>query len=268
MSDPAKIKKLTDLVESSSILNPQEKSEWLALMQLMNDKQLSELEEILKPATPVSTSSVTTGQAESVNTPPLSHISNLPSQMVDPRIKARPLEMFHSPQSAKPVVKTPVQSPRVPEPRPQPRVQTPSPVIPKVQPVIRTEPVVSSPQKPPQTVTPKPTFNTEPVIPPNREQIKVPPVIQLSSLEEASTLTSAALHEQTREGFYKAIMGLAEQFGYFQVLSNFEQSSLYKDYIVYGKVRLDGGSDDNLPLSQEEFEFVADLLSALKINRI
>ncbi len=268
MSDPVKIQKLTNLVETSTILNAQEKSEWLALMQLMNDKQLSELEEILKPAAPSITPVSNNNETQGVSTPPLSHISNLPSQMVDPRIKARPLEMFHSSQPAKPAVKTPVQSPRVPEPRPQPRVQAPSPIIPKIQPITQPEPIVSPPQKPLQTVAPKPEFNPEPVTPTTHGQVKVAPTIQLSSLDEASTLTSAALHEQTREGFYKAIIGLAEQFGYFQVLSQLELSPLYKDYLVYGKVRLNGGPDDNLPLSQEEFEFVADLLTALKINRV
>lgn len=268
MSDPVKIQRLTQLVETSNILNPQEKAEWLALMQLMNDKQLSELEEILTPATPTTVSVSSTDQAQGMSTPSLSHISNLPSQMVDPRIKARPVDIFHSPQPAKPTAKTSAPSPSVLDPRPESLGQAQSSTIPTAQTMAKSEYVVSSPSKPFPTVSPESTVNPKSVVLPSHERAKTVPAIQLHSLEEASKLTSAVLHEQTRESFYKAIIGLAEQYGYFKVLSNFEKSPLYKDYIVYGRVLLDGGRADNLPLSQEEFEFVADLLSALKINRI
>ena len=45
--DPQRIKKIEDLIIQSKILNPQERAEWLALLDLMNDKQLTELERIL-----------------------------------------------------------------------------------------------------------------------------------------------------------------------------------------------------------------------------
>ncbi|MDR3642093.1 MAG: hypothetical protein P4L74_00505 [Candidatus Doudnabacteria bacterium] len=45
--DPQRIKKIEDLVIQSKILSRQERGEWLALLDIMNDKQLAELEDIL-----------------------------------------------------------------------------------------------------------------------------------------------------------------------------------------------------------------------------
>ena len=45
--DPQKIQKIENLIIQSKILSPGERAEWLALLDLMNDKQLGELEAIL-----------------------------------------------------------------------------------------------------------------------------------------------------------------------------------------------------------------------------
>ncbi len=66
----AQLEKLKALIASSPILNVTERAEWLALLELMNDKQLGELEKILleyQPASeainkPVSSKSVTGAQ--------------------------------------------------------------------------------------------------------------------------------------------------------------------------------------------------------------
>lgn len=44
---PERLEKLKTLINTSNILNPEERAEWLALFDLMNDKQLLELENIL-----------------------------------------------------------------------------------------------------------------------------------------------------------------------------------------------------------------------------
>ena len=94
--------KLRALIQTSPILSPQEKAEWLALLALMNDKQMGELEKILtsgiknpelavennakKNQTPPSPASLVTASLPTkdhsgvpqAQIPRLSHIVNLP----------------------------------------------------------------------------------------------------------------------------------------------------------------------------------------------
>lgn len=88
----AQQEKLESLVNASAILSPQERTEWLGLLGLMDDRQLGELEKILttaarpKPvpppvAAPASIPAAPSQPAESKSQsalPKLSHIMNLP----------------------------------------------------------------------------------------------------------------------------------------------------------------------------------------------
>lgn len=269
MLDSAKMQYLSRLVQTSSILNAQEKTEWLTLMQLMNDKQLGELEEILKPAptpsaTPAPAPSMPATEpvnkaasvAPPIQAPPLSHISNLPSRMVDPRLSPKPnpaaqaAALAEAAKAANQAEQQFAQQTRLAPMTAKPAPATPSPISPK--------PVAA-----PQPAPPKPAAPSMRSAPLKREAA----AIQLLSEEDAAKITADVLHQQNRATFYNAITALAEKFGYFQILSRLEESPLYQSYLEYGKARLTG-REDNLPLSQEEFEFVADLLRALKINRL
>lgn len=83
------IEKIRDLVNTSPILSASERAEWLALLDVMNDKQLWELEKILAGGKqPAASSQQTTPSQPKVVTPPvpvgvqmpkLSHIMNLPN---------------------------------------------------------------------------------------------------------------------------------------------------------------------------------------------
>lgn len=255
MLDPVKMQRITQLVQNTSILNAQEKAEWLSLIGLMNDKQISELESILQSSGGASVMpSVSPTPKPSpiieVQTPSLGHISNLPSRMSDPRL---------SPKTPKPKV------PPGPD-RDFARSSKLSPMqTPKSQP---------SPISQPDFSLPKPTGSMV-------ERGSVPTIsspilsaeaaakgLKLLALSDIQHLTGEALHHQNRANFFASISALAEKEGYFNVLSHFEESPLYQDYLNYGKLLLSGASGDNLPLTQEEFEFVADLLQALKINRV
>lgn len=255
MLDPAKMQKLTQLVQSSSILNAQEKAEWLSLIGLMNDKQLAELEEILQSsAMPISTPATRQSPVMEAPTPSLSHISNLPSQMVDPRLKAqsthRPLAPGPDKDFAESSRLTPMSAkrpePGATKPTPAPAPRPVAPPAPKLEPDL-SRPTISSP-----------ILSAE----------AAAKGLKLMAMSDVSKLTAEALHRQNRANFFAAISALAEKEGYFQVLAHVEESPLYQDYLNYGKLILSGVSGDNLPLSQEEFEFVADLLQALKINRV
>ncbi len=99
MLNQQKVAHLTALINQSKILTDKEKSDWLGLVELMNDKQLGELEDILvntKPQSQVAQSpnpetlkqpNPAKPDLSSEVSPDLSHISNLPvglTQMTKP----------------------------------------------------------------------------------------------------------------------------------------------------------------------------------------
>ncbi len=266
MLNEQKLKQIQYLIQTSTVLTQQEKTEWLTLVELMNDKQISELEEILQK--PKQETLSTAGNFSAANdsaskltnetkNPSLSHISNLPNQIsqrpqsmppVRPQSPSRPVSQMPPMTPKPPVTSTPVISNPV-NPKPQPRVfqdfKRPSP-----QPVAK--------------VNPTPAVSA---VPQQRQSINsVVEPVKLNSLEDVAKVTASVLHQQNREVFYKTITSLALGQGYFAVLTSFEQSPLYKDYLNFGKAML-SGSNQNLALSKEEFEFVTDILMSLKVNR-
>ena len=84
---PKDIDKLRSLISSSAILSPSEKAEWLALLELMNDKQLGELEKILATAQKPAPAALPVQPQDSKSTPAvkrmpqLSHIVNIPQHV-------------------------------------------------------------------------------------------------------------------------------------------------------------------------------------------
>ncbi len=303
MLNEQKLKQIQNLVKNATVLSDQEKNEWMALIELMNDKQIAELEEILQkpkpepvtqvqphpqpqsvpqpqprvvamppitppkpmpPTRPVSTVSSVPPVASArpaVSAPSgassLSHISNLPNQLSDQ--KQDPLTFQPAPPSAPRTDQSVPATPR-PTPIPMPRPSQAAPIRP------RSIPMPPSSPKPTEAV-PMPPI-TPLSIPQStpRDVSSSMNTMVLSKFEDIINLTSSALHQQNRETFHKTINELAAQYGYFQVVTNLEQSPLYKDYLNYGKSML-MGKKDNMALSQEEFEFIADILLSLKVNR-
>lgn len=257
MLDPVKMLKITQLVQNTSILNAQEKAEWLSLIGLMNDKQISELESILQsssgsPVIPSANPVTKPSPVVEAQTPSLGHISNLPRQMNDPRLAPKPATPAMVPGPERDFARSSKLTPmQVPKKEPLSLLQT-----------------APGPEGKSFTPTSEPR--------PHRPTISSPIIsadvaakgLKLLALSDIRHLTAEALHHQNRANFFTTISALAEKEGYFNILSLFEQSPLYQDYLNYGKLLLSGANSDNLPFTQEEFEFVADLLQALKINRV
>lgn len=255
MLDPIKMQRLSGLVQGSSILNAQEKAEWLSLMGLMDDKQLAELEEILQSSAPAAPTPKPSPIMEAP-TPTLSHISNLPSRMVDPRLAQKPKSQLSPGPDRDFAAKSRLRPMSTPKPKPRPPMKAPEPA---------TIPLNMAALSP---VDNEPNISGPSISSPILSAEAAARGLKLMAISDVSKLTAEALHHQNRENFFAAISALAEKEGYFQVLSHFEESPLYQDYLNYGKLILGGVSGDHLPLTQEEFEFVADLLQALKINRV
>lgn len=274
MLDPNKMQYLANLVQASSILTAAEKAEWLSLMSLMDDKQLGELEDILKPSseqqkpetpsslpaqnfTPNQQAQVTNQNTKPMSSPSLSHISNLPSELVDPRLEKSVLNkssdnLINSSPSlyAKQVLSPPATTTLPKNPEASFGNQSLSNTV-NPQQNHHSLAVNSSPQPISTNASRKSTTSS----------------LTFATASDIGKLTSEVLHHQNRSNFYQAIMALAEKVGYFQVVSQLEESPLYADYLNYGRAKL-AGKQDGLSLSQEEFEFVADVLSSLKVNRV
>lgn len=246
MLSDQKLKQIQGLVRGSKVLTEQEKTEWLALIELMNDKQIAELEEILqgpKPVVPPPARPPANPRPAMphVNQSSLSHISNLPQQMTARRpVASAPPAPAPAPALAPPPPPAPGPSVIPPKPAPMPPIE-PKP-MPQVQPAPQPAPQSAYSYTPTQSIS-------------------------LASSEDVAAITSSVLHVQNRKAFHKAITDLAGRVGYFPVLTSFERSPLYKDYLDYGQKML-SGKTQNLALSQEEFEFVTDILLSLKVNRL
>ena len=250
MHNEARLAQIKHLVESSTILTAQEKTDWLSLTSLMNDKQLSELEEILKQPQDANQPAQNTAPpaslpVSSVRPSTLSHISNMPSQVSGQRTSTLPKKEYNSPMPAYTPTKIPVATPVLNKPTAIP-TEVKKPTAPQA---LQTGETVSSRVRP----MGKDLENKH---------------ATLNSLADVSLVTADVLSGAYRGEFYAKITGLVAEHGYFQVLTLLEQSPLYHDYLEYGQQKLSGNNQSTLPLSQEEFEFITDLLLSLKINRL
>lgn len=283
MLNEQKLKQIQGLVKNATVLSEQEKNEWMALIELMNDKQIAELEEILQkpkpePVAPAQPQPQPQPKPQPVpqqqprvqaTSPTLSHISNLPNQLSDQ--KQDPL-VFQSaapsvPSATRTAPAAPIVTPQTAS-RPAPTPMPPHSQVDPLRPRSVPEPV-SMPAPTPKPIEAVPMPPVTPLSIPKstyRNDSASLNTMVLTKFEDISKLTSSALHQQNRELFHKTINELAAQYGYFQVVTNLEQSPLYQDYLDYGKNML-MGKKDNLALSQEEFEFIADILLSLKVNR-
>lgn len=294
MFNAKRIETIRKNVQISTLLSDHEKSDWLNLLELMNDKQLGELEEILasdpnvakamqtqpsqsqstqpqrdvqvsRPAqttqsTPLS-SSPSSWQPDFVQQmPPLPHIANMPTDVT----------MTHSVPSTPGVEQKPL-----PRTTPSPNLSTfkskqnfirpasqfsPQPVV---EPVTENELVIGSEQ-------PAPIQKTSPPQKPAKPQNSY----SIQAVEQLQELSVKTIREHTLQSIFDVIRQAIQTNGYFAVLQLIEASPLYASYINAGKQRLGAvvpkTSDASLQestLTQEEFEFMTDLLRNMRFNR-
>lgn len=252
---PSQIEHLKQLINTSPALTPPEKAEWLDMLILMNDKQASELEEILK-AHHGSLPQKPTGPM-----PPLSHISNLPAGV--PRTQQRPQS---SAQPAPPPQKV---SPNLPSASTMPwQKQFQAAMTEKELP----------PPNPAQALHAKSFIASAPVAPrPKATVSKAPsptsgkaPVLE--TIADAGKLTLSAMRQMALPDLLIRLQQLSKIEGYFNLLSFLEDSPLYKNYINTGKKvlgnQLTFGQPDagELTMTKQEFEAFADILRKIQLN--
>lgn len=269
------VKRIDDIrhkIQDSTIMADHEKSDWLNLLELMNDKQLGELEDILS-ATSAMTDSQSTSQTLSAsqatqsvqsslqptqpqssaqqsssatarNLPPLKHLANIPADLNMTHSVPPPVARTVSAQSK------PVQPPASSVP--------PKPVNHQVAPPAHSTKLVQ-PTKPVQPTRPAQPIQT----PKSAEPAKPREELVLQSVSEIQNFTVETLRGYDLQSIINAVLAAIQQNGYFRVLQILETSPLYQAYIESGKAML---NKTESPLSRDEFEFITDLLRHMRFN--
>ena len=260
MFNAKRIETIRKNIQTSTLLSDHEKSDWLNLLELMNDKQLGELEDILSPEpqpqpqpqpqaqqsqpAPVSAPSPTPSTSPSTASltddrpalPPLTHIANIPTDVtMTHSVPAVPVRPTPSPNlSAGGASLTP----------PKPNYAKPSHIVKDAAPQnSKTAPLTSKSQTP----------------------------YLIHSPEDLQNLEVKTIREFSLQSIFDAVRKSIEEVGYFAVLQSIEASPLYSSYISAGQERLGAAAqpqnDSQLSLTQAEFEFMADLLRNMRFNR-
>lgn len=102
---PQEIQKIKELIQNSSLLTEAEKKEWLLLLEVMNDKQIAELKDILnrknlpKVVNNQLKTEVSDLSSEDVmkDIPPLTHIMNLPNTVKNSKGMGVKINKFNKP---------------------------------------------------------------------------------------------------------------------------------------------------------------------------
>lgn len=288
---------IREKIKVSKLLSDHEKADWLNLLELMNDKQFGELEEILAAEHPVEEQ----GMPKSSRFPlasvqkPVAQAPSVPSPTpseLKQQIQTRPMAPTSAPVPPNlPVHPAAVTKPIVPPSRPvPPRAPAPTPKPPT--------PAPAPVQRPTPAPAPTPTPSPEPkakIMPPLSHIANVPsgvdggrasapaeppptnyatlpakdsapkPAFSISAPEEIQNISTQTLRDYDMGSIVVAIRNAILEDGYFAVLQLVENSQLYSEYLESGKLIL---QNQKAALTQEEFEFVADLLRNMRFNRV
>ncbi len=248
---PQQAERLKRMISTSTILSQQEKQEWMDLLIVMNDKQVSELETIL-----------TAPEEQKSN---LSHISNLPSSVAQTVLKSSPV----------PVAKYPLSKPRIVKPtafkdweaklrRTLQEKELSSGPDEKTLPAhvlgnaIPTKREITQPRS--QEATPlhkSALVHTEPTV----------KIVEPKDVQNLNVATMKAMGSQLNEVLKKAVLAS----NYFEVLFYLEKSPLYQAYLATGREALKDPAntfpatlDGKQLLTKAEFEAFSDLLKSMQ----
>lgn len=242
MFNEKRIDDIRNKIKVSTLLSDHEKSDWLNLLDLMNDKQLGELEDILGMSVSSATVSSAPTATPGSQMPPLNHISNIPSDVTMTFASQTATDAQKAPSIEKLVTVEQSSQPVVPKP-----LMPPKPILPPVAPIPR-----------------------QAIVQPSKQGAN-PESLNLQDAQEIQAFTANTLRQFDFDSIVSAVRKTIERYGYFRILQLFEASELHKSYITTGKVMLGhASSKDALKpesmLTQAEFEFVTDLLRHMRFN--
>ncbi len=249
------------IIQQSTLLSSLEKTEWLQLLPAMNEEQVAELIEILKPGAAVEMLKNAPEIPEAPKPVPQAPKPLFKPQLVD--IKEKEIS------TSKPLYEL-----EIPE---HTTVKAPEPVIPKEQTVVVPQaPVVPAPSDPtalqqrvenivkemqqknnppkekPSTPVVAPVappilkVQSKPVVAPKPKTQPEP--LQLKTLEDFKKLTPAHLHGDSAaedlQNVILSISALSSKYKPFDLVAALEQSSLYKTYLEIGTALLNDSNPD------------------------
>ncbi len=259
MFNAKRIEDIRNRIQTSTLLTDHEKADWLNLLELMNDKQLTELEEILDSKI----------QANAIIPPqPSAPLSPQPMPVPEPV----------SPENVKEAVKDGVQeilTEEIPAPESVANITAPQPA-PAPIPHTSAMPPLSHLANIPSGLENSGTagsINTstpegiEPPLAPapvSHTKEHGTQVFLLDRYENLANLNIGSLRAHDWESITRQVKRVTQEHGYFKVLHLIEASPLFSTYIKSGLMRLNGQESE---MTQEEFEFMADLLNHMRINR-
>lgn len=283
--------KLKNLINSSSILTPGEKAEWVILVDVMNDKQAGDLEKILASGITETKAPAMNPNPATAGMPQLSHIMNLPAASVSR--PAPPLVPQPDPKKAAAFaarLKNIVSEKELPEGEREnalPAPEKPKPVQPvKPQPVKapaadKFSAGLNFQQASPSAMqdnlkTIKEHINrAEPSAAAAPAAAKSHPLrkIKLEDLGDLTLLTPQILSGTDLSHLADNIREVMKKYSYHDALFNLEKSELYKIYLATGlKMLQEQINFEELAtrprseayLDREEFEKFADLLREIQ----
>lgn len=296
--------KIKNLIKISSVLAEAERADWLSMVDLMNDKQLVELEKILSSglahAAPVAGSS-------SAPRPPVQPLQAAAASPSPPQRPSAAVQRFSDRvermvQTAELREGYPKDEPELPPPPPAPRqIPVPQPVDVASLLRRRAEAAVSLPSRPASVVAARPPAPPPPVSPPKKPLPPAPPPpppetpspaalkdrptrafppsprpsVELRTLEELSAFGVTNWLGYPSGEFAAKLQQLMVRFGYHSVVFSLEKSPLFKSYVDTGVEILNqranfGTSEDGAlsmqHLSRREFERLSDVFRQLHIG--
>lgn len=253
MNNSKRLEVIREKIKISKLLNDHEKSDWLNLLELMNDKQFGELEEILAAEFP------TLKQEE--------------EQAPEPKIPAAPIQ---------PIIK-PSPQPVVPPAMPSAPVKAPASKMPPLShianiptgvgvtpdaPAVVTGPnpaamKASVTQMPPASAPTPVNYAPTPAATETSDNPK--PAFSVADVEDLQNISVETIRGFVLQSVVDVIRDAIIENGYFHVLELIEASPLYASYIESGKQLL---QNQQSTLTQAEFEFITDLLTHMRFNRV
>jgi len=245
------------IVQQSTLLSSLEKTEWLQLLAAMNEEQVAELIEILKPGAAVEMLQNAPVIPQATKPAPEAPKPVFKPQLVDIKEKeigtSKPLYELEIPEHT-----TVAKAPEPVIPKEQTVVVPKAPVVPapsdptalqqRVESIVKEMQNKNAPAKPNTPVAPAPVLKPQakPVIAPKPKTQPEP--LQLKTLEDFKKLTPAHLHGDTviedLQNIVLSISALSSRYKPFDLVAAIEESSLYKTYLEIGTALLNDSNPD------------------------
>lgn len=261
--------KLKKLISTSTMLSEKEKQEWLDLLIVMNDKQISELEAILNPTDSINEPAAQPAQkpVQKVVQPtqPLQPVQSAKPELVSPKTNLENKPLSHISNLPAGITRTDnaVAKPKFPLPRPVPK-QSPNSLWQAKFKQIMEEKEIAAPAK--QVVATEQPTQRQPAL------VKKEPIVKLDQPKDVALLNVATMRAMG-ENIQTELRRMVKMSNYYDVLLSIEKSPLYQAYLLTGKESLNmpagsfpSSENSNKYLTKEEFEAFSDLLKSIQLG--